>query len=209
MKEYLDFILVLSSAAVMGIMISIVYRLTHSRAVYASRTTVLIVVMAVLSAMLLCLKFTVGSAAVIGVAIIIRFRTPVKDHRDILYVLLSIVSGFACATHMYSALGAAIVALVMVLVVTKSNQKSERVLIVVKGDEESEEDIIESVQSLDGDNLTMLTNNSNSENGTELIYRVHHCDKPFNHAYDMKMDFFKLSGVTEVHIHFQDDDMSI
>lgn len=209
MNDFLNFILVMISSGVMGILISCFYNLTHSRAVYSSRMTVLFVVLSITTAMLLVLKFNVGGVAVIGCAIIMRFRNPIKDHRDIVYVLLAIISGFSCATHMYPALGIAIIFLVIIMGIFNATQKSERVIMVVKGDGKSEEAIISNLMDINSYNFKMLVNNSVEEIGTELIYEISNCDNPYEVACDTKRQLYDLEDISEVHIMYQDDDMSI
>lgn len=207
MNDIFNFLLVIASASVMGIAISALYNLTHSRAVYASRMSVAFVVFSILSAMLLYLKFTVGGVAVIGATIIMRFRNPVKDHRDIVYILMAVISGFCCATHMYEVLGIAVAMVILVLVFTKSAQRSDRVVLVVKGDGHEEELIIDAVTELSEGKLRMLENNSNGV--TELIYEVSDREKPFDAALDIRKRLYNVPAIDAVHVMYQDDDMSI
>lgn len=209
MNEFYNLLLVLASAGFMGIIISIIYNLTHSRAVYSSRMSVVLVVLAILSAMLLSVEITAGGAAIIGAAIIIRFRNPIKDHRDIIFILASIISGFCSATHMFMALGVETVILVILLIILNASQKSDRVLMIVKGVGSEEERIIESIMSVANGKLYMLENNSVENEVTELIYEVKKCIDPFEKASQLKEIIYNLSSITEVHIMYQDSDMAI
>lgn len=204
-----NFLLIIVASGVMGIMISVFYNLTHSRAVYASKMTGALTMYALLSAMMLYLKFSVGGVAVIGVAIIIRFRMPIKDHRDMAYILWAVISGFCCATHMYGILGLASALMIVVMMIFNAVQKSDRVIMVVRGAGDKEDEIIEKVMELSGDKLVMRENNCVEDVITELIYEIKRYEKPFQVAQELKERMYRIAEISEVHIMYQDDDMAI
>ena len=105
MNQYFNLILTVGASAFFGILIGIIYRVSHSRAVYSKGMQVALLVYTVIPAMMLFLDFHKGGIALIGAITIMRFREPVKDHRDLMYILWSVASGFACAAHQFVLLG--------------------------------------------------------------------------------------------------------
>lgn len=207
-KETVNFLLVLFSSGLMGVLISGFYYLAHSRAVYSSKMSVALIVFAVLTAMLLYVKFMAGSVAVISVAIILRFRNPIKDHRDIVFVLLAVLSGFCCATHMYPVLGVALVVLVVTLGIFRALGRTDRVLMVVRGDGEQSAFLLEAIEEYSNDQLKLLENNSADE-VAELIYEVKRCENPYEKATAIRQELEIIKSISEIHIMYQDDDTAI
>ena len=159
MNDLLNMILVVVASGFLGAMIGVFYKFTHSRAVYASRMMHALVIYAILTSMMLYLRISVSAASVIGAASIIRFRNPVKDHRDLVYILWAVVAGFCCATHKFEIIGVAGVIIVLILVAFKANKRDDRVLLAVKGDGQKEDEIIALVGELgESSKLKMLEN---------------------------------------------------
>ena len=210
MKENIDLILVLASAGFLGIVIGIVYKMAHSRAVMASQMVQSLIVYSVIPAMMLYEKFNVGSIAVISAVTMMRFRNPIKDHRDLIYIFWSVVGGFACATHQYFLLGAGSVGIVLVLFGLDAIRNPERLLLVVRGAADAEESIIESIQYQGENHLKMRYNNSMENSYTELIYEIrNNCDDKLKFGEDLKNYLYRLDTVNEVNLLYQCDDMSI
>lgn len=210
MKENLDLLLVLASAGFLGIVIGIVYKMAHSRAVMAKQMVMSLIVYSIIPAMMLYEKFNVGGIAVISAVTMMRFRNPIKDHRDLIYIFWAVVGGFACATHQYFLLGAGSIGIVLVLLCSGAMRDSERLLLVVRGAAESEESIIESVQYQAENHLKMRYNNSVEDAYTELIYEIrNNCDDKLKFGEDIKNYLYRLGTVTEVNLLYQRDDMSI
>lgn len=210
MKETIDLILVLASAGFLGIVIGCVYKMAHSRAVMSSRMVMALIVYSMIPAMMLYEKFNVGGIAVISAVTIMRFRNPVKDHRDLTYILWAVVGGFSCATHQYFLLATASVVIILVLLGLDAMKNPERILLVVRGDAEAEEGIIETIQDQGENHLKMRYNNSVEDSYTELIYEIrNNCDDKLKFGQDLKNYLYRLGTVTEVNLLYQSDDMSI
>ena len=206
-----NMILVLVASGFMGLIIGIFYKYTHSRAIYASQMTHALIVYSILTAMMLYFRITVSTAVLIGALSIIRFRNPIKDHRDLIYILWAIINGFCCATHMFEILGISSVLIVVVLSIFNASKKYDRVLLVVKSDNTGDEKVIDLLNNvLDNDDFKMLENNSIEENTTELIYEVRLKEEAFEYAEKIKNRIYdSISEISEVVVLYQEDDMAI
>lgn len=210
MKETIDLILVLASAGFLGIVVGCVYKLAHSRAVMSSRMVMALIIYSMIPAMMLYEKFHVGGIAVISAVTVMRFRNPVKDHRDLVYILWSVVGGFSCAAHQYFLLAAASIVMILVLLGLDAIQNKERILLVVRGNAEAEKNIIESLENQGENHLKMRYNNSMEDSYTELIYEIrNNCDDKLKFGQDLKNYLYRLGTVTEVNLLYQSDDMSV
>ncbi len=210
MKDTLDLILVLASAGFLGCVIGIVYKMAHSRAVMAKQMVMALIVYSVIPAMMLYVKFNVGGIAVISAVTMMRFRNPIKDHRDLVYILWAVIGGFSCATHQYFLLGAGSITIVLILFGLDVMRNSERLLLVVRGDAQAEESIMESIQYQGENHLKMRYNNSMEDAYTELIYEIrNNCDDKLKFGEEIKNYLYRLGTVTEVNLLYQNDDMSI
>ena len=202
--------LVMLSSGVMGLLVGIVYKLSHSRAVYASVMIPSLIVYSVLTAMMLYLRITVSTAVLLGAVSIIRFRNPIKDHRDLVFILWSVISGFCCATHMYLLLGVGSILVILVMTFLKANKQFERVQLAVKSNRD-DESVIQCMDNLHlTEKLKMVENNSVGDISTELIYEVKDTTSSFETAQNIKEKIYEhIQGVTEVVVMYQEDDTAI
>jgi len=109
---------------VLGMIISLVYKKTHRGLSYSQSFLLTLVMLAVVGC---CLIMVIGNSlarafAVFGGFSIVRFRSAIKDTKDIAYVFFSLVMGMAVGTQSYliAIIGASFVCL-LILVLTKYN----------------------------------------------------------------------------------------
>lgn len=100
---YPEMIINILLAAVLGFVLSIVYRYTHKGLSYSQSFTQTIFFVSVIVAIVM---MVIGSSlakafALVGALSIIRFRTVVKDTRDIAFIFLSLAIGMAAGTSNY------------------------------------------------------------------------------------------------------------
>lgn len=211
MNSIPNLVLVMTSAGVMGLLIGCVYKLSHSRAIFSYGMFQSLMLYSVLTAMMLYLRITVSTAVLIGAVSILRFRNPIKDHRDLIFILWSIVAGFCCATHMFPLLGIGSVLVIGSMIILRANKQYERVHLAVKSADKDDESIIQCLNELHlTEKLKMLENNSDSDVSTELIYEVRDDSSSFETAQYIKEMIYKyIQGVTEVIVMYQEDDTAI
>ncbi len=88
---------VLLGSALAGFFIALVYKKTHRNLSYsASFTSTLFLVTIITAVVLLVIGENVARAiGIFGAFSIIRFRTSIKDPRDLVFIFMALVSGFA------------------------------------------------------------------------------------------------------------------
>lgn len=99
-----DLILAIASSFVFSIILTRVYILTHSGYSYSRSFTIsLILISITISLIMIIIGSNIARAfALVGAMSIVRFRNPVKDSRDLVFVFISIAVGMACGTQFYS-----------------------------------------------------------------------------------------------------------
>lgn len=90
-------------AAVLGLVLALVYKNTHKGLSYSQSFTQTILLIAIIVSIVM---MVIGSSlarafALVGALSIIRFRTVVKDTRDIAFIFLSLAVGMATGTSNY------------------------------------------------------------------------------------------------------------
>jgi len=112
----------LTVAFILCLIIALVYKYTHQGLSYSqSYVFTLILVGVIISAVMMVIGNSIARAfGAFGAFSIIRFRTVVKDTKDMAFIFLALAVGMACGTnnHLIAVLTAA-VAIIIILVLTK------------------------------------------------------------------------------------------
>ncbi len=109
-----DLVIALASSTVLTLLLAKLYMVTHGGYSYSKSFLQTIVLVGVTVALIMII---IGSDiarafALVGAMSIVRFRTPVKDARDLVFVFAAIAIGMACGTqfHVFAAIFTAFVA---------------------------------------------------------------------------------------------------
>jgi uncharacterized membrane protein YhiD involved in acid resistance len=89
---------------VLTLITSFVYRFTHSGYAYSRSYSITMVCVALVITMMMTVigNYLVLSLGLIGALSVIRFRTAIKDPKDVAFLFICIATGLACATHDYA-----------------------------------------------------------------------------------------------------------
>ena len=110
-----------------GLLISFVYKKTHKGMSYSQSFMITNIFLSVIVCMVI---MTVGNSisrafALVGALSIIRFRTVIKDTKDIVYIFWSLAAGMACGTGSYFiALVSALIITIVAFILYKTNYGS-------------------------------------------------------------------------------------
>lgn len=101
--SYQEMVINIVLAAFLGFLLAVVYRYTHKGLSYSQSFTQTIFFVAIIVAIVM---MVIGSSlarafALVGALSIIRFRTVVKDTRDIAFIFLALAVGMASGTSNY------------------------------------------------------------------------------------------------------------
>ena len=93
----------LGLACVLGLIISLIYKKTHTGLSYSQSFLITIIFVTVIVSMVM---MVIGNSlarafALVGALSIIRFRTVIKDTKDTAYVFIALAAGMAAGTSSY------------------------------------------------------------------------------------------------------------
>jgi len=104
-------------ALALSLLISWIYKKTHHGLSYSKNLIVSLVILtvAITLTMMTIGSNIVGAFVLLGAFTIIRFRTAIKDTRDVSFIFWSLITGIAVGTHNYliAVLGAALLGLIV------------------------------------------------------------------------------------------------
>ena len=99
--SFIDLILSVALAALLGFFVTYCYRLTH-RGFHYERSFIVTLVMAppIIAVIMMVIGSNLAlSLGMVGALSIIRFRTVIKDSRDMIFLFLAIAIGLCCGTY--------------------------------------------------------------------------------------------------------------
>jgi hypothetical protein len=165
-------------AVVIGIIISQVYRLTHRGVNYelTFMTSLIILAPIVALVMLFIRGNLVLSLGLVGSLSIIRFRTPIKDTRDMVYLFWVIAVGLGAGTFNWSMVALAsfiilLVIFVLYLIKYGSSQNQDYIL-VVSGMSDFDQDPIKEI-ILQFTTEAKMRSQTVNEELWEVVYELH------------------------------------
>ena len=112
---------------ILGVLISLIYKKTHKGLSYSQSFMVTLIFVGVVVAMVMMIigNNLARAFALVGALSIIRFRTVVKDTKDMGYIFMSLAAGMAAGTSSYFlAVAGTIVLMAIALVLHISNYGS-------------------------------------------------------------------------------------
>ncbi len=160
-------------ATIMGLIIHVSYRFSHSEPVYSARFNVSLVMLTIVTTLVMAVigNNVALSLGMVGALSIVRFRTAIKDPRDTVYIFWCIAAGICCGVSEYfiATVGSAIIFLFLVFF--GRVQRNDRYLLIVRSNPNQEEPIAKLVQvHFDGKAVMRVKNINN--NALELIYEL-------------------------------------
>ncbi len=112
-----DLALALASSAILNFVIATLYTYTHGGYSYSkSFTQTLVLVGITVTLIMVIIGSDIARAfALVGAMSIVRFRTPVKDPRDLVFVFAGIAVGMACGVqfHVFAAIFTAVLGILV------------------------------------------------------------------------------------------------
>lgn len=168
-----DILLNFLVAAILGCVIYLSYRISHSGAAYSARFNVTLVMLTLITALVMNVigNNIALSLGMVGALSIVRFRTAIKDPRDTAYIFWCIAVGICCGVseYMIAGLGSAVIfGLMLLFGFVKSN---ERYLLVLRGERKCAEEVERLMEDKFRGNAKLRVQNMNEESG-EWIYEV-------------------------------------
>lgn len=192
---YVDFFISIILSTMLTLVVSTVYRITHTGLSYSRTFVLAMIIMAVtVSFIMMIIGSNLARAfSLVGALSIIRFRNPVKDSRDTAYIFLVMAIGMASGTKLY---GMAIIftvftSLILLLlhrISFGSAVYNERLIqLTMPHDSDSTQFIDRELKELSNNNYSLLSSEI-LDDSKVLVYTV---DIPDGIAVDNILDKFR------------------
>lgn len=184
-------------AAFLAMLLFITYKIAHSHGSYQPKFAVTLVIMAFVSTILMDLiqSNLALSLGMLGSLSIVRFRTNIKDPRDIGFIIWAMAIGLTAATMSFIAglLGSVILATLMI-VTKKDEDVLDDKLLVVRGSVSDLDRIQMIVDSIGSSKIRAKNILSDS---FELVYEVRISDENSN---KIIKNIFEIGGIDAVNL---------
>lgn len=196
--------IILMFTGIMSLIVYIAYRNAHNKASYKGEFAVTLVVIAFVSTILMVLVQSnlALSLGMLGSLSIVRFRTNIKDPRDIGFVIWSMSIGIATATQNYliGCVGSLLLATVMIGT-RNSETKVRKMLLIIRGSDTD----LETIQAIVSQEEGCIVKAKNIlRDSFELVYEINVRDKDSNDVIDK---IFQLEGIDSVNLLAQNTAM--
>ncbi|MGE4571207.1 MAG: DUF4956 domain-containing protein [Candidatus Izemoplasmatales bacterium] len=173
----LRFLVSLALSIVLGIAIAFVYKVTHKGLNYESSflSTIVLLAPIVTLVMFFIQGDLVLSLGLVGSLSIIRFRTPIKDTRDMIFLFWTIATGLGIGTLNWtlSMISTAILAVLMYLlfIIKYGRSKHNEYILMISGQGEFNESMVDSLIEK-GIRKVYLRSHEIHSNRFDLVYEL-------------------------------------
>lgn len=168
-----DILIRIGMSILFGIVIFVSYRLTHEGSVYSAKFNITLLTLTILTTTVMTVigNNVALSLGMVGALSIVRFRTSIKDSRDTTYIFWTIIIGICCGVGDFMVAGIGSAGVFLVLLVFGRVKNENRMLLVVRGSYEKEDDIRKTVFEYFTKPPVVKAENT-SGGSVELIYEL-------------------------------------
>lgn len=170
-----DSLIGLVAALLIGLFIYVVYKKTFNGVIYSHSFNISLIIMTMATALVIMgiSSNVLLSLGMVGALSIVRFRTPIKDPMDLVYLFWSVVSGILCGAGFIPLVivGSIIIGGVLLVFVNKITVENPY-LLVVKFEEEQAGDQIEQLLKAQTKKFALKSKSIMQEYEIEATYEV-------------------------------------
>lgn len=168
-----DVLIRVGMSILFGIVIFISYRMTHEGSIYSAKFNITLLTLTILTTTVMTVigNNVALSLGMVGALSIVRFRTSIKDSRDTTYIFWTIIIGICCGVGDFMVAGIDSAGVFLVLLVFGRVKNENRMLLVIRGSYEKEDDIRKTVFEYFTRPPVMKAENT-SGGSVELIYEL-------------------------------------
>lgn len=198
-----SFAISMAIAIMLGLGIALIYRYTHRGMNYESSFLSTLVLLAPI--VTLIMFFIQGdlvlSLGLVGSLSIIRFRTPIKDTRDMVFLFLSIAIGLGCGTLNWtlSVFAYVIIGLLMLIfhIIKYGKQLHAEYILIITGTDSFNDNFIKKFIDKKKINIQMRSSEYEGEKW-EIVYELRFDKKHTDVIKDLVFHIQTLESVTKV-----------
>lgn len=173
--SFIDSLIGLLVAFAVGLFIYFVYKKTFSGVIYSHTFNISLIVMSMATALIIMgiSSNVLLSLGMVGALSIVRFRTPIKDPMDIVYIFWAIVAGILCGAGfmLLAIMGSIAIGLVLLIFINRITIENPY-LVVVRYNENSIEKSLDHVISENAKKHSLKSKSVMPGNNYEITYEV-------------------------------------
>lgn len=194
----------------LGIIIYVSYRFSHSGPVYSARFNVSLIMLTLITTLVMAVigNNVALSLGMVGALSIVRFRTAIKDPRDTAYIFWCIAVGICCGVSEYIIASVGSVLLFLLLLLFGRVQRNDRFLIIVRCAGEAGKSAADLVKLHFEGRATLRVKNIEGD-ATELIYEISQALlKKYREKGEIADKLSEVEGVEGVNLVCQNDEIN-
>lgn len=209
--EPVQLIFNMTVALVLGMVIFITYRLTYSGAAYSKKFNASLMMMTLVTTVVMTVisNNIALSLGMVGALSIIRFRTAIKDPRDMTFIFWCIAVGICCGISFYTVAAIGSLYIFAVMLILGRVHTVEKRLLLIRAERAVEKNI-ESVVYLYFKKIELQAKNTTGDE-VEYIYVLSNrtlLQAQKNNEESITDKLYAIEGVQMVNVIAQNDDMS-
>jgi len=197
----MDMVLTLGVSFVFSVIIFFVYKLTSKNIIYSKKFNITMSLMSIItSAIIMSMQSNiVVSLGMVGALSIVRFRTAIKEPRDLLFLFWSISNGIIIGAGVYSLALVLLLFLVIALIIFEKIPVSKTpYLLIVNASNKFLEESLEEI--LDKNKAKYFVKSRNiSSSRIDIVYEI-----SIENEIETISEISKLEGVNSVNLLHQD-----
>ncbi|WP_182480681.1 DUF4956 domain-containing protein [Peribacillus asahii] len=170
-----DSLLGLLSAFLLGLFVYAVYKKTFNGVIYSHSFNISLMIMTMATALVIMgiSSNVLLSLGMVGALSIVRFRTPIKDPMDLVYLFWSIIVGILCGAGfiLLAVIGSIVIGIVLIVFANKITVQNPY-LVVVKFDSEATGQEIETILKEKTKKFSLKSKSIMMTSETEATYEV-------------------------------------
>lgn len=193
------------AALLIGFVIFVSYRFSHSGAVYSAKFNASLWMLTVVTTLVMCVigNNIALSLGMVGALSIVRFRTAVKDPRDTAYIFWTIAVGVCCGISDFMIAGIGSLVIFCLMLVIGNLRSNDRYLIIIRREKDDQQ--VENIMAeLFGKKAKLRVRNSSRED-LEIIYEVG--ERHFTSGKAVSEKLYGVEDVQSVNIVCQNDEI--
>jgi len=205
-----DIIIRLLMSVIIGIFITISYKIAHSGTIYSRKFNITLFVLTILTTMVMTVigNNVALSLGMVGALSIVRFRTAIKDSRDTVYIFWAIIIGICCGVGDFTVASFGTTVVFLVLLITRAIKKDGRILLIIRSDRKNDSKI-SSIVSKHYHNKARLRVKNTTQKDIEYIYELSESIEKLAQGKDKSITdkIYELPNVEYVNLVEQNDEI--
>lgn len=197
-------------AVVLGAVIFVSYRFSHTGSAYSAKFNVSLWMMTLVTTLIMCVigNNIALSLGMVGALSIVRFRTAIKDARDTTYIFWAIAVGVCCGIcdYLIAGIGSAVIFCLLLLIGNVRN--NDRWLLIIRTEGSPDTEVEELMDIFFKKKARLKVKNSSAEQ-SEYIYEVSDVLlKKMGGSVYITRELYALPGVKNVNLVCQNDEIT-